>query len=239
VADQDPRAITAWLRGHIAQNSGRPLGRGYQAYVRLFDSPFGRLVVKYPHRKGPLGLLTKKSIARELRAYRRLAGVPGVPRMIGLVDDELLVLEHIPGASLREHDQRFEDREQFFARLLETLERMHAAGVAHGDLKRKANTLVGPGERPYIVDFGIACIRQTDGGLLNRLWFDWLRQMDYNAWTKLKYGRNPTGLSPEDEARYKPLLVERVARWIRIPWQKITLRRLRQRWKKASFRKPS
>ena len=27
---------------------------------------------------------------------------------------------------------------------------MHAAGVAHGDLKRKDNIIVGPGERPYL-----------------------------------------------------------------------------------------
>jgi hypothetical protein len=57
--------------------------------------------------------------------------------------------------------------------------------------------------------------------------------MDYNAWVKLKYGREPKDLPPEVAQRYHPLLLERVARSIRIPWQKLTLRRLRKRWRKA------
>jgi hypothetical protein len=30
---------------------------------------------------------------------------------------------------------------------------------------------------------------------------------------------------------YRPLLVERAARIVRVPWQKLTLRRPRQRWR--------
>jgi hypothetical protein len=61
--------------------------------------------------------------------------------------------------------------------------------------------------------------------------------MDLNAWVKLKYGRRidpetePHVLSPEDAARYRPLLLERLARAVRVPWQTITLRRPRQRWR--------
>jgi hypothetical protein len=56
--------------------------------------------------------------------------------------------------------------------------------------------------------------------------------MDYNAWTKLKHGRDRLdALPPDDAARYRPLWLERIARWIRIPWQKLTLRRPRQRWR--------
>jgi len=39
-------------------------------------------------------------------------------------------------------------------------------------------------------------------------------------------------LSADDAAIYKPLWTERVARAIRIPWQTITLRRPRQRWRR-------
>ena len=64
---------------------------------------------------------------------------------------------------------------------------MHAAGVAHADLKRKANIIVGPGERPWLIDFGIAARRGTSA--LGRSWFEHAVQGDYNAWIKLKYGR--------------------------------------------------
>ena len=61
-------------------------------------------------------------------------------------------------------------------------------------------------------------------------------QMDLNAWVKLKYGRRvdpesePGVLSAPDAAIYRPLLLERIARAVRVPWQNITLRRARQRW---------
>jgi hypothetical protein len=38
-------------------------------------------------------------------------------------------------------------------------------------------------------------------------------------------------LTVEDAAVYRPLLVERAARAVRVPWQTLTLRRPRQRWR--------
>jgi serine/threonine protein kinase len=161
--------------------------------------------------------------------------VPGVPRTYGLIDGEYLALEYVPGYSLRSHESKLSDRAAFFAALLATLRAMHAAGVAHADLKRKANIIVGPGERPWLIDFGIA-VRRGESRLA-RIWFEHAAQGDYNAWIKLKYGRRiepaeaAAVLSPEDAALYRPLWSERVARAIRVPWQAITLRRPRQRWR--------
>lgn len=226
----DREQVCDWLQNAMATSEGDSLGEGYQAAVRSFDSPFGRLVVKRPHKSMLLGRAAKRSVIREHRVYERLEGIRGIPRSFGLIGGNCLALEHIQGPSLRAYEARMADREKFFALLLETIDAMHAAGVAHGDLKRKDNIIVGPDEEPYVIDFGIACVR--DGGKLNRLWFAWVSQMDYNAWTKLKYGRNRENMSPEDAERYKPLLLERCARWIRVPWQKITMRRLRQAWRK-------
>ena len=110
-------------------------------------------------------------------------------------------------------------------------------GVAHGDLKRKDNIIVAAGEQPYLLDFGIAVRRSARNDVFNRLVFEHVRQMDLNAWVKLKYGRRidpeaePGVLSTEDGALYRPLLIERLARAVRVPWQTITLRRTRQRWR--------
>lgn len=222
-------ALAELLQAEIATHAGTPLGRGYQATVELFETPHGKVVVKRAHSGWLMGRAARRALAREHAIYARLEGVPGIPRSYGLPHDNCLILEYIPGPSLREHEMRLRDRTAFFDALRETLEAMHAAGVAHGDLKRKDNTIVGPGERPYVIDFGIACMRRPKGGLINRKWFDWMRQMDHNAWVKLKYGRKPTALSPVDRARYQPLWIENVARAVRVAWQTVTFRRLRKR----------
>jgi serine/threonine protein kinase len=106
---------------------------------------------------------------------------------------------------------------------------MHAAGVAHGDLKRKENTLVGPDETPYIIDFGIACLAQPGSRGLPRRRFEMMRQMDLNAYIKLKYGSDTAQITSDDARLFRPLPIERWARRVRVTWQTVTLRRARKR----------
>jgi serine/threonine protein kinase len=230
-------AAASWLHGAVQASEGRRLGRGYQASVEVYSTPSGDVVVKKPHRSALLGWLWRYLLRREHSVYARLSGVPGVPRTYGMIDGEYLALEYVHGPSLREHELKLADRSAFFAELLATLRAMHASGVAHADLKRKDNIIVAAGEHPYLIDFGIAARRGPSW--LGRLWFEHQRQGDYNAWIKLKYGRRidaaevATMLSPEDAALYRPLWTERIARAVRVPWQKVTLRRPRQRWRAA------
>ena len=236
MADDPYARLAAELEAAISAREGRELGSGYQASVHLYETSAGAIVVKTPHRGGPLGSLWRSLSRREAAVYARLGGVAGIPRSFGLVG-EGLALEHVAGPSLREHEPRIGDREAFFAKLLATIEGMHAAGVAHGDLKRKDNIIVGAGERPYLIDFGIAVRRSATSALWNRVVFAPLKQMDMNAWVKLKYGRRvdpasePGVLSAADAAIYRPLWLERAARAVRVPWQTITLRRPRRRWR--------
>lgn len=229
-------SLTAELEAAIEAGRGRELGSGYQAFVHLYRIQPGDVVVKTPH-GGPLAALWRALLKREHAVYERLDGIPGIPRSFGLVGDGRLALEFVAGPSLREHEARIADRDAFFAKLLATIRAMHAAGVAHGDLKRKDNVIVGPGERPYLIDFGIAVRRSATNALFNRCVFAPLVQMDMNAWVKLKYGRRidpaaePDVLASDDAAIYKPLPIERLARAVRVPWQAITLRRPRQRWR--------
>lgn len=233
MTDSAGTALSPEQLAAVAAAPGRELGSGYQASVRLVSTPSGDIVVKRPH-GGLLAALWRYLLRREHSVYARLGGIAGIPRAYGLVGGDALALEYIAGPSLREHDARLADRERFFARLLATVLAMHAAGVAHGDLKRKHNVIVGTDEQPYLIDFGIACTRD---GFLGRMAFATFRQMDLNAWLKLKYGRRidagvePGSVSVEDASLYRPLLIERLARAVRVPWQFITLRRPRQRWR--------
>lgn len=215
----------------VRAGAGTLLAQGYQASVRRCESPHGDLAVKSPHRSALQGLLGRIAIKHEYAVYGRLRGVDGIPRCFGLVDGRHLVLEYVPGGSLRECEAGLRDRDRYFARLRRTLESMHRAGIAHGDLKRKDNLIVGPDERPYIIDFGVACVRPASGRGWRAARFRLTEQMDYNAWIKLKYRRRTDAISAEDLPLYRPLWIERVARWVRIAWQKATLRRPRQRWR--------
>lgn len=233
MSEPDPLDLALWLRGAIQKSSGRHLGTGYQAAVYLYESPAGKIVVKRPHRQFLLGALWRYLLRREHAVYVRLAGIPGIPRCYGLIDGEYLALEYVAGPSLREHEAALRDRDTFFATLLQTLQAAHAAGVAHGDLKRKDNVIVAAGEQPYVIDFGIASLRREPSGALNRFVFATVKQMDYNAWIKLKYqNRRDEALPAADAQYYLPLLIERAARIARIVWQKVTLRRPRQRWRR-------
>lgn len=229
-AEAESARVRQWLETRLAAgDEGRRLGSGYQASVHHYASPLGEIVVKKAADTGLLGTLGRRMLRREAVVYEALRGVPGTPKSYGLVAGRYLVLEHVRGPSLRVFAGSFADRDRFYARLLHTLDAMHAAGIAHGDLKRKNNILVGPGEQPYVIDFGIAWRCPPGAPRWRRRLFGLVGQMDYNAWIKHKYGRRPFALSPEDAARYRPLMLERIARAIRVPWQTVTLRRLRKR----------
>jgi predicted Ser/Thr protein kinase len=233
----DP-TLERWLLENL-ESQGRIIGQGYQAVVRRISSEFGEFVVKSPHPNNPLlALFGRRAISREALVYERLDGIQGIPRSFGLAASKHLVLEHVNGMTLRGAASALADRERFFDRLLATIRAMHEAGIAHGDMKRKENTLVSADETPCIIDFGVACLLKKKGGWLNRQRFEITRQMDLNAWIKLKHGRVPESLPAAEAALYRPLPIERWARRARGPWKALSLRKLRKRRREARDQAP-
>ncbi len=97
--------------------------------------------------------------AREIRAYRALAGQPEVPRYLGRIDAQAFVVEYRPG-------QRLAGRlapslpPEFLPALARAMADMHARGVAHLDLSHRSNVLVGEDGLPVLIDFASAvCVR--------------------------------------------------------------------------------
>jgi predicted Ser/Thr protein kinase len=221
--------IEQWLQGSFSDGSAREIGSGYQAAVHLIQRPAGAVIVKDARTTGPLAWLRRASLRREYKAYRMLAGVSGVPRCFGLLADRYLILDYVAGPSLRDAEDKLGDSEAFYAELLKLIQRLHACGVAHGDLKRKDNILVGPGEQPFIVDFGTAHFQHDQANPFRRWLFGFMRQTDYNAWIKRKYRRNYQRLSDSDRTLYRPLPLEVAVRWLREGWRQVTFRRLRKR----------
>lgn len=204
------------------------LSRGYQGVVYLRDTATGRVVVKQPMGRG-LGLwLRRVMLRREYAAYQRLDGVPGVPRCFGVEADGSLLLEFLEGEPYRETAAALRDRDLFFSELLRSILAVHAAGVAHADLKRRGNILISPDGRPVLLDFGSAVLRSRRGGWVNGLLFRQICRMDLNAWVKLKYRRRYDLIPAEDRGYYHPTRIESVARVIRRLWRKLTGRQLRK-----------
>ena len=210
---------------------GKFLSRGYQGAVYLQGTGADLRVVKQPM-GGPFARrLRAAMLRREYAAYQRVAGIPGIPRCFGLQDDGSLVLEYLPGEPYRETVPALKERERFFQLYQRQILALHAAGVAHADLKRRGNLLVSPDGDPILLDFGSAVLQKPGDGWWRRLLFRQACRMDFNAWIKLKYRRRFDLVSSDDRRYYQPTAVENIARIVRRIWRKLTARHVRKAWR--------
>ena len=221
-----------------APQHGELLSAGYQGAVykvaagdRYPGADF--VIVKQPMGSALSQWFRRRMIRREYEVYRRLDGVPGIPKCYGLESGGRLVLEFIAGHPLKLSSGELDDREGFFAALLDVLQAAHRAGVAHADLKRKENILVTPDGSPYLIDFGSALICDEGSGALRRWWFSQACQIDLNAWVKHKYLARYDEVSAADAPLYQPTIVERVIRPLRRFWRTITARQLRKKIRRS------
>jgi len=204
--------LLQWVRAAVKTRSNI-ISHGYQGDVYLYEDKGQRLILKAPAGRG-LGRYIRGAMLRnEYRAYSRLSEVRGVPRCYGLLDGRYLVLECIDGAPVRR--ARITDRGMFFETLLGLIKEMHNAGVAHGDLKKKDNLLVVEGQRPFVIDFGVAIVRKPRLAHLNRYLYNLASKFEFNAWVKLKYDRRFENMTDEDREYYNRTFIEKVSRCIK------------------------
>jgi predicted Ser/Thr protein kinase len=223
------KPLRAWLADEPVREAAL-LSKGYQGSVYLYEHAGRRWVVKRAGQGLLSGWFHRLMLSREAAVYEKLGEVTGVPEALGLLDGEWLVLEFIDGESLQQARHELQDREGFYARLHAVIQAMHAADVAHGDLKRKENILVMADESPCIIDFGTALRR--DGAFFDRLLFATVARADFNAWIKVKYANDYSQISAEDARWYRPGLLEAVLRKIRQFWRLISFRRTRKGWRR-------
>ena len=139
---------------------------------------------------------------REGKAYRRLKGLKGVPACYRVIGGLALITEEISGRNIEGLENEGKLSKEFFDSLQELVENVHSRGLAHCDLKRAPNILLGPDERPYIVDWSASiCEREFRFFPLNRVYQRFL-QDDLNAITKMRLRHCPESVTPDDERRY-------------------------------------
>lgn len=143
-------------------------------------------------------LLGRVQIAREAAAYRWLEGEPGIARLVGRVDPLALAIEKVEGEQLAFAESRFTDGARHLAKLRDLIDRLHARGLVHNDLRGRENVLLRPDGEIVIVDLAGA-LKLRPGGLAHRLFFRALVLADETAFLKWKDLLAPGPYTPEEE----------------------------------------
>lgn len=204
-----PRHLDRWVEASL-EGGNNILAESNQGTLLLFREAGMEFVVKTAVGGGLVRRARLATLRREYRAYRRMEGLEGVPRCLGMAGGRHLVLQYIHGQPYREAD--IPDREAWFAELLDVIRGFHERGVAHGDLKSKSNLMVTRAGHPCVLDFGTTVLHRRGFRPLNRRLFAYARQLDLNAWVKHKYEGRYEDASEEDRALLDYSFIER---WLR------------------------
>ena len=129
---------------------------------------------------------------REARAYRLLAGSPGVPSLLGLLDPLALVIEYRPGVRMT-RDLAGKLPETFIDELRSAVRAMHLRGIVHLDLRHRSNVLADPQGHPVLIDFG-SSVYFRPGGLLSKTLAPILARIDWGAIRKWQVRIEPNPL---------------------------------------------
>ena len=204
-----PKFIPKWAESSL-ENGENILAERNQGIILLFREEFMEFAVKTAMGSGTARRARQATLVRECVAYSRLGGVKGVPKCYGMVADRYLVLEYIHGKPYREAE--FTDRDDWFSQLLNIIREIHKRGVSHGDLKSKSNLLVTDLGHPCVIDFGTTVLKKEGFHPLNNRMFEYLVQLDFNAWVKHKYQGNYEEASEEDRKLLDYSLMESLLR---------------------------
>lgn len=192
-------------------------GRRCQSTIRVLEVEGQRAVAKDYARTPPFfrRFVAPFLLNREERALRFLAGTQGIPQVYARVDRQALILELIEGKPI-DGFQNGELPAEVYARVQEVIDRIHARGVSHGDLKRRGNLMVTPRGEIFLIDFAASLI----GKRAFRPILNWLQRevarVDDKCVPRLKSKAAPELMTARDKQLLEtPTKLERWARrWL-------------------------
>jgi hypothetical protein len=144
-------------------------------------------------------------LGREVRALRRLEGLPGIPSQAFRVDALSMAARFVPGRALADTPEG-PFATEFLLALEALLRQVHARGLVHLDTRGGGNLLIGPDGAPGIIDFQAALSTRW----MPRALRGWLEDMDLSGIYKKWQRWQPDTLGEERLA-----LLDRLNRWRR------------------------
>jgi len=173
---------TIWL---VEEDGVRAVVKDYSSSKFFFRNTFARLLVW-----------------REAKAFKKMKNLKGVPTFFRVIGGLALVVEAIPGTDLGEVKDKTRLRGDFFDALKDVVDGFHERGLAHCDLKRAPNILLGHDGLPYIIDWASSISRSEFRFPLLNLAYKRFVLDDYNAITKRKLKCAPELVAPEERQIY-------------------------------------
>lgn len=191
----------------------KPVAKGNQGIIWRYQTETVDLAVKTIDERSVLRWFHRRSLNNEYQIYKKLQHLNGVATCYGMLDKRTLVLAFVKGDAYRQ--AQFTNRKAWFEALDNLVNSMHKAGIAHGDLKRKENLIVGVDEQPWVLDFGTAVVRHKGWRPINHWLFRFCCKLDNNAVIKHKYHGHYDHVQGIDLQRLQFTLPERFWRWLR------------------------
>ena len=151
----------------------------------------------YPMWGFPMKWLGKKVARHEVKIYKRLQGVRGIPRFLGEVGPTGFLHEFVPGVDLH---SELPLTAEFFVELEKLFQTVHERHVAYVDSNKRENILYGDDGRPWLIDFQISieCKNGERGNFLVKRFWRRLMKADWYHFYKHKTKLLPAICSPED-----------------------------------------
>lgn len=177
-------------------------GAWNKADVLLVVARQGRWVVKDYGRKGWLVKAAgRMQLAREERAYRRLEGLRGIPRLGRRIDRDAIAVEFVEGLRLPKFNNLW-PLPALASRLEAMLGELHGRGVIHNDIRSRDNILVTPARSLFLIDFSSALIFRP-GSAAYRLLMPAFRRAEWRAFLKWKSTIDPEGMTEREWAIHR------------------------------------
>jgi tRNA A-37 threonylcarbamoyl transferase component Bud32 len=201
-----------------------------------------KAVVKDFSRQGWLyrNIVGRALIWREKKAYNMLQGIEGVPCLYRTIPGNALIIEAVEGQDLRSFEEELvamiqdgvdpsvlEEKRRFlspvfFEKLKKLVDKIHERGMAHCDLKRTPNIMIGKNGSPYIVDWAAFMAKSESRVFPMNILYRRFLQDDCLAITKLKVNNRPDLATEEEHQAYRDYKagreeagIERVVRELR------------------------
>ncbi|MDP2621152.1 MAG: serine/threonine protein kinase [Hyphomicrobiales bacterium] len=111
---------------------------------------------------------------REVRALKTLAGVSGVPRLLGR-EAKRIYRQWLPGVPL--HVAEPHGDVAYFKQARAILAELRKRGVTHNDLAKPQNWLRAPDGRPQLLDFQLAHVHRRKGRLYRVMSYEDIRHL--------------------------------------------------------------